>query len=937
MSGRIPFRLEDVLSDQLLPVARRLRRLRLLRGFAALLAVAAALAVLLRFLEEVRGYALGWAWTLLFLGIGAAAIGIVRQALRSGTDLREVARLIEVHDPQLGALLITAIGQAPAQPGGRLGYMQEQLVRQALGRVEPAQWSQAVPSRRLAAFGGAAGVAALVFGYCAITTLLPDLPSLFDDEYGLVVTPGDTQVERGTPVLVLARFERRVPEAAVLVVRAPGKPPVEIAMRRTMNDPVFGAQTPALLGERTEYFVQHEGGRSRRYRITSFEMPDLDRLDARIVYPKHPATPAREITDARFLTVNEGAHITVTARLAARVRSVTLVGADRKVELAAVRGSDERVFSVVLTPEHSQRYDVQVSDEAGRTNPTPARLSIDVHRNAPAQVALSFPGRDTRVSPLEEMSLEAKITDDTAVLGYGWSYRRAGKPAHEVRLGTAPAATTTLTARAHLALEDLGVQPDELISYHFWAEDHDGKGKLRRTASDMYFAEVRAFEERFREASGDNEDQDPGEGGAAAAANQVRQQKEIINATWRIERQARDGQAPASLKPDIDVTAKGQASLKGEVEQGIAEARDPRTRALLTNAVKEMAEAHKQLVRANAKPNELVAALDAALASEQRAYAALLRLRDDERSVGRGRQGGGGQGEETPELSNLELKQKDSRYETRRQAQSGQRPQRPDREALRRLEELARRQEALTERIKEAEAALQKPADEGEGEAERRLKRLREEQRELLADMDDLSRRLQERGAAEGAQREALDRAAAELEKTRAEANAAAEALGKGEAGKALGASNRAQRELEGARERLAKSVAAGFEDEMRELRTQARALDERQERVGQALAPAEPMSPTEMRRLSDELKQQTKATKDLLAELESLSRESEASAPLLSRKLYEGLREAKLADLESALGTAGELLASNLADETREAEARARAGVTQLRKNVDS
>ncbi|HEY0706832.1 MAG TPA: hypothetical protein VGG33_08550, partial [Polyangia bacterium] len=76
---------------------------------------------------------------------------------------------------------------------------------------------------------------------------------------------------------------------------------------------------------------------------------------------------------------------------------------------------------------------------------------------------------------------------------------------------------------------------------------------------------------------------------------------------------------------------------------------------------------------------------------------------------------------------------------------------------------------------------------------------------------------------------------------------------------------------------------------------------------------------------------------KDLLAELESLSRESEASAPLLSRKLYEGLREAKLADVESALGAAGELLASNLADETREAEARARAGVTQLRKNVDS
>jgi hypothetical protein len=943
----IPFRLEDVLGEQLAPIARRLRRLRLLSGLVVVFVAAALVAVVLRFLEEGRGYALGWMWPLAFVGVAAGAVWVWRRSagtVAAGRDLREVARLIEAQDSQLGALLITAIGQAPREPGGRLSYMQEQLVRQALARVEPEQWAQAVPTRRLGLRAASVGVAAAVFGYCAITSLLPDLPSLFDDEYGLIVTPGDTQVERGNQVLVLARFERRVPDAAVLVVRMPGKPPLRLEMRRTMSDPVFGAQTPAVGADRIEYFIEHAGGRSRRFRVTTFQVPDLERLDARIEYPQQSAIPVREVTDARFLTVHDGARITLTARLSAPARTVTLEGnglEPRKIELHPKSGKDggKRVFAGTITPSHSQRYDVKVVDADGRSNPTPPRLSIDVHRNAPAQMALAFPGRDTRVSPLEEMHLEAKITDDTAVVAYGWTYRRAGQPEREVRLGTPPPGTTTVAARAQLALESLGVQPDDLISYHFWAEDRDGAGKVRRAFSDMYFAEVRPFEERFREASGGNgeEEEGGGAGGGAALADLVRRQKEVINATWRLERQARDGQSAASLKPDVEVVAKSQAALKEKVDRDVAEARDARMRTALNSAGRQMGTAHRQLGRAAEHPGEILAALDAALEAEQSAYGALLRLRDDEQNVGRGRQSGGGQGGESPELSSLELKQKDSRYETRRQAQSNTRAPRPDREALGRLEELARRQNALTERIKEAEAALQRKATLDEAEIERRLKRLREEQREVLADMDELARKMQEPGAGDATQREALARAAAELERIRAEAAAAGEALAKGETGKALGASARAQRELDRARERLSKSVAAGFEDEVRELRAQSRELDERQERVGQALSPAEPLSSTETRRLADELRRQTEATTGLLSQLESLSRESEASAPLLSRKLYEGLREAKLADVESALGTAGELLGSNLVDDGREAEGRARAGIAQLRKNVDS
>ena len=65
-----------------------------------------------------------------------------------------------------------------------------------------------------------------------------------------------------------------------------------------------------------------------------------------------------------------------------------------------------------------------------------------------------------------------------------------------------------------LKLEELGMKPDELISWYLWAEDTGPDGQPRRSATDMYFAEVRPFEEIYR--PGDSQS---GEGSGSGAAN----------------------------------------------------------------------------------------------------------------------------------------------------------------------------------------------------------------------------------------------------------------------------------------------------------------------------------------------------------------------------------------------------------------------------------
>ena len=90
------------------------------------------------------------------------------------------------------------------------------------------------------------------------------------------------------------------------------------------------------------------------------------------------------------------------------------------------------------------------------------------------------------------------------------------------------------------------------------------------------------------------------------------------------------------------------------------------------------------------------------------------------------------------------------------------------------------------------------------------------------------------------------------------------------------------------------------------------------------------------MRRLAAAAGKQKGETQRLLEKVQSLSTEAEPSAPLLSRKLYEGLRKAKLADVENALDVTGQLLERNLADEARQTEQHARQALGELRANVE-
>src|SRR5262249_4979923 len=153
-----------------------------------------------------------------------------------------------------------------ASPTGHLGFLQSTVVREALEHRRSHDWSETVPTwaLRLAKLGHAGALAFLLvvltaLVYQANTSVYGhNRPGAPVDRSELQVDPGDPELEGGTPLLVVARFNRSVPADANLVVTAAGGRSTRRAMTRSLEDPTFAGHVESVETDLT-YRVEFEG------------------------------------------------------------------------------------------------------------------------------------------------------------------------------------------------------------------------------------------------------------------------------------------------------------------------------------------------------------------------------------------------------------------------------------------------------------------------------------------------------------------------------------------------------------------------------------------------------------------------------------------------------------------------------------------------------
>ena len=926
-----------LLRTALEPVVERHRRLRLLAWLALAFA---ALAVV------------GW----LFLGSKAlltasviiAAWFVWRYTSNWQPDYGAIAREIEQRHPHLQHLLLTAVEQEPRDESGKLSYLQLRVVAEAVGACRGSQILEGVSNSRLAgAWFAFICAAILLIGAFSAKQPSPSNTAIInadEDRSEIEVTPGDVSLERGSGLVVLAKFPLAdVPTQAALVLQKANKPPDQAAMVKNFEDPVFVGGVTEVTEDFT-YRIEYAGRATRNFKVTVFEHPRLDRADAHLRFPEYTKLPDKDLPDTRRVSAVEGSKLKVEFQLNKPVRTASLVAKDgTRVPLTVEPDKPiARLTDFIIGK--SATYEVQLEDAEGRASKVPAQFTIDAKKNRPPELKFLAPRGDVRVSQLEEVAFRVEAWDDFGLVKVGLQYTIGGSgEGKDIVIAGESKGDTKITAEHLLQLEGLNLPVDELVSWHAWAEDIGPDGQPRRTSSDMYFAEVRPFEEIFRQGdSAESENQQQQSRAGNQATRQAQTQKQIITASWNLLRAEAGLDKPSEkyLK-DEPVILDSQEQLLEQTTELATQVEDPKSRAYAETAKEEMQNAVDLLVAAATN----VAPLREAIRAEQAAYNALLKLASHEYNVTRRQRNQSSRGEQSSQgmqqqLDQLELKEDEKRYETQREAASPEEQAQQEQLAvLNRLKELAQRQNDINEKIKELQAALQEEKTEKEKEQLRReLKRLREEQQQMLADMDELQQKMEQ---PQNESRFTEERQ--KLEQARTEAQQAGEAMQRGEASQALASGARAQRELQDMRDELRRKTSKHFAEDMRNMRTAARDLAERQQELAEKLneSATKPERKTldgssETQKATQTLVQQKEKLQNLTQDMKRVSEEAEVSEPLLSTELYDTLRKSAQADTGRSLEMTQQLAERGYAQEARKFEEKARGEIEELKQGVE-
>lgn len=938
--------IEPFLKSQLEPVVRRQRSWRLWRSLTVCWAVSASSILILLLLHRFAGLSMAWLLAPCLLLSVVTAVGLMIRASLWEPDYRQIARDVEQRNPDLHALLLTAVEQKPDPATGRFNFLQQRVLNQTLLESRRQKWVQSVPLGKLAAVQAGHWAAllcllAIVLNFHTPVTFRPQFSAA--GEASVVVTPGDAEVEKGRGLVILARFNGAPPSEAFLVVDQLGEDFHRYPLVRSLDDPVFGGSIPEVANDLL-YHVEYGEERTGSFKVSVFEHPRLERADAEVAFPEYTGLPPKEIPDTRRVSAVEGTKVKLQLELNKPVVSARLSprrgGEDIELTIETNRAA---AALPEFTFKNSATYNLILADADGRTNKIPTQIVFNVLENRRPELKLAAPRGDQRVSALEEISFGGEAWDDFGLHAYGLHYKVAGGESKDLVLGQEAAANQRAPFEYLLFLEELGVEVDELLTWHVWADDIGPDGEVRRTYGDKFFGEVRPFEEIFREdASGmqsQQQQQQQQQQGGNEATQLAELQKQIINATWKLQRMESGGRPSENYQKDVTLVRDSQSQALEQASALAQNATDLKSVELMESVERFMKEAVEQLDDAIKTPVPLPNAVDA----EESAYAGLLKLAAHEFRVSRNQQGGGGGGgggRMQQQLDQLELGQNESRYETERQASPLQNEQQREQlQVLSRLKELAQRQEDLNERLQELQNALEEAKTEEEKEEiRRRLERLREEEQEILADVDELDERM---SRSENQSQMAESRE--QLQETRSNVQRAAEALAQEAVSQALASGTRAERDLEDLEEEFREMNSSQFTQEMQEMRQAARELASNQDRIREDL---EDINQTRQNRLTDsgetkellrQLEEQRRGYTNLLENVRTVSEQAENAEPLLSRQLYETYRQASQSGAEDSLNLVENLVRQRFPDEAAPFEEKAREEIANLREGVEA
>jgi hypothetical protein len=700
------------------------------------------------------------------VGVLAALLAIswIVVPLRRSPGDQQVARFVEECCPELEDSLITAVTER-SNPERRA--LLAAVVADALRRLRTLDHDRIVSREALKRAGMTAAAATVVLFVLGFFSAPPASRAasvlalyMFPERLVLEVLPGNVKLRAGQPLRVRARMPDTKGGVVPTLRFGGGKEWREARMQPDAEGGFIHAFDAVEQG--FTYSVSAATATSPDYRVSVVRPPRVERIDLHYEYPRAFGLKPRVEEDSGDIYGPVGTRVRIAVRTDKPVTAAALtLGGGKRVEL---QGSGDGASGELVIAEDGS-YRVALADADGLNSPGDTEYFIRTLEDRPPDVRIMRPAGDKQVTPIEEVSIEARADDDFGIAGFDLVYSVRGG-AEKALPFSRDGSGMTVNGNRTVYLEDLDVQPGDFVTYYARARDVSRGKRATEARSDIYFLEVKPFEEEFVAA----QSQAMGGGSGDRSLDDLAEaQKEIIVATWKLD--ARSRNARGQSQGDIRTVARAQAELQKRAQGAMGQLNragaDPRRRRSARPAGPqpgaEPSPTDDPMSKAVAAMGKAVEELEGlktagALPHEMNALNELLRAQAEVRKRQVQRQqnamgGGRGSNRQQQDLSSLfdrELaRQQSTNYETPNSSETREEKTQDENSALDKIRELARRQEALN---REQQELAKRREQMNEEELRRQLEKLTREQTELRRQAEELSRQLQQQQSGQQSQ-----------------------------------------------------------------------------------------------------------------------------------------------------------------------------------------
>jgi hypothetical protein len=511
-------------------------------GLIAILAGAAIIDLLMPLPTSVR-------IALLVGVIGAAGYLLYRylvQPLRVKLTPHDVALNVERKHRDLEDRLVSALQFGEAETEDPIkSHLLQRLVTDAVERTDGIDFKATIDKSKKRKH---IGIAAAVFAGCALIALI--FPAELNISLNrllspwektepvfttkLTVEPGNARILRGRSLAINLEVTGKAADKARLIYKkgdsaadteSQGQ---EIDMMQIEGEKHRFGYEIFNINENMEYYVTANGIESERYTVEVFDMPKVTAVEVTYTYPEYTQlNPITQQGEGNIRAVaGSQAEVRITTNKAIESATLTVEAQDPTPMLI----SDGRTLTTTLDVLTDGKYTVKLLCVDGFNNQTPIEYTITAIPDEPPEVAIKEPGRDIKATKLEEVKVLAEAVDDYGVENMTLMYSVGSGEPQELEAETVEVKEKKIISGAYVFyLEELDVEPGEIISYYAQATDNNTRTGPGTGTSELYFIEVRPFNERYMQMDAEGQ-QAPEE---QPFPNLISDQRTIIKNTWK--------------------------------------------------------------------------------------------------------------------------------------------------------------------------------------------------------------------------------------------------------------------------------------------------------------------------------------------------------------------------------------------------------------------